>query len=134
MNKHPRRNLIPLVLLAVLISALSVFFLVTNTQDKDGQSAYEPYRTNLTGEYICLPRVSDKTQTDECVPGLLVVTGEYYGIDFHLMSQEHKPVAIGSKIVANGVVVPVQRLSTDQWDTYPILGIFSVTDSLEVIE
>jgi hypothetical protein len=50
------------------------------------------------------------------------------------MSQEHQSVSIGDTITANGLVTPIQRLSTNQWENYPLNAIFSVTDSLKIIE
>ncbi|XKT74811.1 MAG: hypothetical protein ACJKTH_01865 [Patescibacteria group bacterium UBA2163] len=101
-------------------------------QEKQNDS-FEPYRASLSGEYICLPyKDASETQTSECVFGIKTNTGEYYAINFFLMSQTHDPVDIGQRISANGSVVPVERLSAAHWQQYPIEGIFSVTDSLKI--
>ena len=47
------------------------------------------------------------------------------------MSQEHAPLDTGKRISANGLITPVQLLSSDHWKTYAIEGIFSVTDSVQ---
>lgn len=104
-------------------------------KQKQGDNAIVPYRATLTGEYICLPHTDTRgPQTLECAFGLKTDVGEYYAIDFAMMSQEHRLIETGKRISANGVVTPVAMLSSDHWRQYPIEGIFSVTDSLEVYE
>jgi hypothetical protein len=91
------------------------------------------YRATLQGEVVCLPHVGDGPHTMECAYGIKTDAGEYYAIDLALMSQQHAPLETGERISANGTVTPVEMLSTDHWQKYDIEGIFSVTDSLEVL-
>lgn len=91
------------------------------------------YRATLEGEVVCLPHVGDGPHTMECAYGLKTDVGEHYALDLTLMSQQHAPLETGERISANGTVTPVEMLSTDHWRTYDIEGIFSVTDSLEVL-
>src|SRR5690606_2992200 len=108
------------------------FFILNSYIYREKQSAlnnYEPYRGTLTGEYLCLPR-TDATEED-CRYGIKTDAGEYYAVDFYLMSQQvASQVAIGERLTANGLITPIERLSTNTWDPYPIEGIFSVTDTL----
>lgn len=105
-----------------------------NSQQIDNPN-YEPYRATLTGEYVCLPHKDQSgPQTEECAYGLLTDTGEYYAIDFYLMSQSHSEFSTGDRFSATGVITPIERLSTNQWNKYPIKGIFSVTDSVMDLE
>lgn len=93
----------------------------------------EPYRATLSGEYVCLPHTkSSVPQTMECAFGLKTDVGEYFAVDFALMSQETHELSVGQRLTANGLVTPVERLSSDHWKQYPIEGIFSVTDSVIV--
>lgn len=71
-------------------------------------------------------------QTLECAFGLKADDGKYYGLDFNLSSHTPSNFKVGQKITANGVVNPIETLSTDFWQKYPIEGIFYVTDSIEV--
>ena len=105
-------------------------------QQKQGDTVpVEPYRGTLSGEYICLPhKNTNGPQTLECALGIKTEAGEYYAVDFNLMSQDYPDVKMGSVITANGVITPIENLSTDTWEKYPIEGIFSVTDSLEIIK
>lgn len=107
----------------------------TDMSGQQGTDSVEPYRISLSGEYVCLPhKDTSGPQTLECMYGIKTDTGEYYGIDFYLMSQTHDPVEVGQRISANGVVQPVEQLSAHHWQNYPIVGIFSVTDGLEILE
>jgi hypothetical protein len=126
------------VYLFIAVIVLVVAFYSFNNyiyQQKQAENTYEPYRGTLAGEYLCLPHVdTEGPQTMECAFGIKTDTGEYYAIDFTLMSQEHRSVNTGERISANGVITPIERLSTDHWRIYPIEGIFSVTDSLTILE
>lgn len=123
----------------VVILALAVaagFFALNKYiyKEKQGEdNTYEPYRAELSGRYVCLPhKDTSGPQTTECAFGLQTEAGEYYAIDFNLMSQASQDILGGSYISANGTVTPIERLSTDHFNTYDIEGVFSVTDSLEV--
>lgn len=100
--------------------------------EKQGDpSDIDRYRGTLSGEVVCLPhRDTDGPQTLECAMGLRTDVGEHYAVDLNLMSQEHPPLDTGKRLTANGVITPIEMLSTDQWQKYDVKGIFSVTDSL----
>ncbi len=104
-------------------------FIYTEKQEPNEIAAY---RGTLSGEFVCLPRV-DTTgpQTDECAFGIKTDVGEYYAVDFALMSQEAPQLTPGERFTANGTITPIELLSTDHWRKYPVVGIFSVTDSVE---
>jgi hypothetical protein len=101
--------------------------------EKQGEPAeITSYRGTLTGEVVCLPHADTSGPTTlECATGLRTETGEYYALDLAVMSQQADPLETGEKIRANGLITPVEMLSTDFWRRYDIEGIFSVTDSLE---
>ncbi len=90
------------------------------------------YRGTLSGDVVCLPH-ADTTgpQTKECAYGLKTESGEYYALDLALMSQQHAPLETGERISANGLITPIEMLSSDHWKKYTIEGIFSVTDSVK---
>ncbi len=93
---------------------------------------YEPYRATLTGEYVCLPHVGGVPPTKECAGGIKTESGEYYAVDTNLMSQTPPLFNTGEHFTASGVITPIERLSTDHWRKYPVVGIFSITDSVEI--
>lgn len=129
------------VILAVLLAAgllVAGFFALNKfiyTEKQGEGNDFEPYRGTLSGEYVCLPHIdTEGPQTDECAFGLKTDTGEYYGVDFALMSQVPPELEVGDRFSASGVITPIERLSADHWRQYPIEGIFSVTDSAQVLE
>lgn len=138
MPEKPSYIGVALLLLVLAVAGLVAAFYAFNNyiyQQKQNDDPVERYRASLTGEYVCLPHVNaNGPQTLECALGLKTDAGEYYAIDFALMSQEHAQLMTGERIFANGLVTPIELLSTDHWRQYPIEGIFSVTDSLQVIE
>jgi len=129
MNKTP---FIILGALAVLAGFL-VFSYKHSEKEPGGNtpSSVAAYRATLSGEYLCLPHtVTSGPQTLECALGLKTDDGKYYALDFNLSSQMPPPFATGDRLEASGVVTPVAMLNTDNWQKYPIVGIFSVTDSV----
>lgn len=93
----------------------------------------ESYRTSLTGVQVCLPhKDSTGPQTLECAQGIKTEDGDYYALDFSLMSQIPAEIEVGNTFTATGLVTPIELLSSDHWQMYDIQGIFSVTDSLIV--
>lgn len=92
-----------------------------------------PQRATLEGTVVCLPkRDTDGPVTMECALGLLTEEGEYYALDFGLMSQQKPELDTGYSFKANGVIIPLETLSSDHWRIYQIKGIFSVTDSIKI--
>lgn len=124
-----------LLIIGVLLVGFFLFnnFIYEQKQANDSDTV-SPYRGTLTGEYVCLPHKDTKgPQTLECAIGLKTDVGEYYAIDFNLMSQEQPLLQTGQRFTANGVITPIEYLSTNNWEKYDIVGIFSVTDSIEVL-
>ena len=100
--------------------------------EKQGDPAdIRSYRGTLTGEVVCLPhKDTSGPQTRECAIGMMTDVGEHYALDFHMMSQEHPGVDSGDRFTANGLITPIEMLSSDHWQKYDVEGIFSVTDSV----
>lgn len=121
--------------LATLIVLVGGFFAFNHYiySEKQGDTAgIESYRGTLTGEVVCLPHAdTEGPNTMECAFGIRTDANEYYALDFTLMSQEHPVVNTGERITANGMITPLELLSTDHWRKYAIEGIFSVTDSVQ---
>lgn len=96
--------------------------------------AYQPQRMSLEGTLVCLPHAPGYPPTKECAMGLRTADGTHYAVDFALMSSIPEEHRVGDRIAANGVMVPIERLSTDHWRKYAIVGIFSITDGFKVLE
>jgi hypothetical protein len=122
----------------VVLAVVGGFFLFNHFiyQEKQGDDApVEPYRATLSGEYVCLPYAEGVSATaeEDCEPGIQTEAGEYYAVNFYLMSQTHAPLEVGQQFSASGVITPIERLSTDHWEAHTVDGIFSVTDSVRVL-
>lgn len=134
----PRMKKFLLLFGAVALVVLIGFFALNSyiyTEKQGDGGTVERYRGTLEGETVCLPhRNTDGPQTLECAIGMRTDAGEYYAVDFSLLSQERPPVETGVRLRANGLITPIEMLSTDQWNIYDIEGVFSVTDSVELPE
>lgn len=124
-----------LIIIAIAVVLVAGFYALNAYiyAEKQGNPAdIVSYRGTLSGEVVCLPHANtDGPQTMECAYGLKTDAGEYYALDLAAMSQEHPPLETGERIKANGLITPIELLSSDHWKIYAIEGIFSVTDSVE---
>lgn len=131
---HPQTQLQKFIFTALFVGAVIVgtFALYTRQATPLPSDRHtEPQRTTLSGTAVCLPhRDTTGPQTMECAFGLQTEAGEYYAVDFSLMSQSPVDFPTGKRFRASGVVTPVEQLSTNHWKQYPVEGIFSITDSL----
>jgi hypothetical protein len=95
--------------------------------------ADNPRRGTLVGTYVCLPHKDASVQSKECKFGIKTAEGLYYGLDVGIESGPTPTLVVGDQLSAAGIVTPVEELSSDEWNQYPIEGIFSVTDSFEKV-
>lgn len=127
-----KKFLIIAIALIAIIGGVFFFYRLAYAPHNDG--GITPKRNELSGAYVCLPLRDTSVPDPDCTVGLHTDTGEYYAIDFGLYVPGTPPLVEGDMITANGVVTPIENLSTDYWQKYPVTGIFSVTDSLLVEE
>lgn len=122
-----------IVVIGVIIAG---FYILNNHiyEEKQGDGIVtEPYRATLTGVQTCLPhKDTSSPQTLECAIGMQTDSGEYYALDFNLMSQTPPEIQSGQRFTASGTITPIERLSSDHWQKYNVEGIFSVTDSVQI--
>ena len=128
-----KKTLPTIGLLVVLFVA--AFFVLNNHiyNEKQGDPGdIVSYRGTLTGEHVCLPHAdTDGPHTMECALGIKTDAGEYYALDFHMMSQPTPDLQNGDRFTATGLITPIEMLSSDHWRKYDIEGIFSITDSVQ---
>ncbi|PIR54343.1 hypothetical protein COU75_01195 [Candidatus Peregrinibacteria bacterium CG10_big_fil_rev_8_21_14_0_10_42_8] len=105
---------------------------IYNEKQGDGTTV-SAYRGTLTGKKVCLTYTdTSEPQPTGCELGIQTDAGEYYALNFVLLSQTPDPELVtGDRFSASGLITPIEMLSTDQWRKYGIEGIFSVTDSIE---
>lgn len=90
-----------------------------------------PQQVTMTGTFLCLPHKDPgEFETQECAFGIQTEDGKYYAVDFALSSNNGIEPDIGEEFSAQGIFVPIEQLSSDRWQNYPIEGIFSVTSRL----
>ncbi len=119
----------------VVLTLVGIFYAFNSYiyYEKQGNSEIPtPQRMTLSGKYVCLPhKDTSGPQTKECAIGLHADNGFYYALDFNLMSQTLPKLTPGERITASGVFTPIEYLSSDHWQKYNVVGIFSVTDSVK---
>lgn len=97
--------------------------------DESTQPSSIPTTARFTGEYVCLPHTDTSgPQTMECAFGLKLEDGSYVALDFNRFPPEEVNFSTGSILTLNGDFVPVEALSSDHWQKYPIQGIVSVSE------
>lgn len=91
-----------------------------------------PQEQSLEGKVLCLPhKDTNGPQTLECAFGLQTDDGKNYALDAGNVNPP--PYNTGNRIRANGTITPIEALSSDHWQKYDIVGIFSIKDSVEVL-
>ncbi len=126
-----------LIIIAVVAVVLVGGFYTLNAHiynEKQGEpSDVRSYRGTLSGDVVCLPhRDKDGPQSKECAIGLRTDVGEHYGLDLTVLSQQHPPLNTGERFSASGLITPIEMLSSDQWQKYDVVGILSVTDTVNI--
>ena len=118
-----------LAALALLVWGFSAFNGYIYNQKQSGP-APEPYNATLAGKYVCLPHADTSgPQTLECAFGLQTAAGEYYGLDFALLSTVIEPT-VGEEVTLSGIVAPLEHLeATDRWRIYNIEGVMMVSNN-----
>ncbi len=117
---------------SVLAVVLLIIALVNYQAPKIAREDSElPPRVSLSGEFVCVP--PDGEPVIECAEGIKTSDGAYYLVDFSLSSQLKPELNIGDILSGNGIVVPKEMISSDVWRKYPIVGIFSITDTAQKV-
>lgn len=90
----------------------------------------DQYSNEFTGEYICLPHTDTSgPQTLECALGMKLDDGTYVALDTqNLAPEESQGLTNGNIYTVYGNLVPIEELSTDHWQKYPITGIVQVSE------
>ncbi len=130
------KKALPIILVAIvaLIAAFYAFNAYIYAEKQGDPGDVVSYRATLEGEVVCLPHKGDGPTTLECAYGLKTDVGEHYALDLAALTMpEGTMPETGDRISAGGTVTPIEMLSSDHWQTYDIEGIFSVTDSLEIL-
>ncbi|HEY9480658.1 MAG TPA: hypothetical protein VIR98_00295 [Candidatus Paceibacterota bacterium] len=102
------------------------------TKAVKGERGTLPQRVTMTGVYTCLLH-SNTTgpQTMECAEGFRSDDGPTYALDGSLAAstQTIDLVRSGVQVRVEGLLTPVEMLSTNQWQKYQMNGVLSVTSA-----
>lgn len=116
------RNLSRRTNLAVTTSKEIDVLLSSLSQNQSHQIVVKKTLT-IEGLYVCIPPKPNFANESTCVQGIKTSDTNYYALDLAPL----ETIAIlqtGNQIRAEGEVVPVETLSGDKWQKYPIKGIF----------
>ncbi|HEY1041568.1 MAG TPA: hypothetical protein VGE63_02485 [Candidatus Paceibacterota bacterium] len=115
-----------LAFLAIVIVLGISLFVWLNKKLASAQFVSTEEPIAVTGKVGCLPQKGDtKTpQTKECAQGMKSTSGEYYALDVSgIPEKEFQRAQKANKINVQGLMVPVEALSSDHWHQYDIVGI-----------
>lgn len=82
----------------------------------------------MEGTYACVPRI-DGTTTRECLPAINL-GGEFFALDLASVIEAGGELGlrVGEPITVGGIFVPIEEISSDEWDVYRIQGIMKVEE------
>lgn len=123
------------VLLVLTVAAVAVigYFAYTQVSVKSalgGDQPLDPTPQNvtLTGTFECLPHTDTSgPQTMECAFGFKTDDGIRYAVNFGASASAAELFRSGAHVTADGFTVIKEALSTDQWEKYDMVGIFTIT-------
>ncbi len=94
-----------------------------------GSYSEVPQKIVVEGVWECLPhKDTSGPQTLECGFGIKAdQNGAHYALDLQSLKEYPVNFPTGSRIRVEGTFVPVEQLSSNAWQKYPIKGIISVT-------
>lgn len=111
-------------LVIVIVLGISLFvWLNKKLASAQFVSTEEPIA--VTGKTLCLAPKGDKNAPQkECTNGIKSISGDYYALDVSgIPDKEFQRAQKASKINVEGLMVPVEALSSDHWQQYEIVGI-----------
>ncbi len=136
-SKSVQKHNDSIALMILVIILFVIFFVVYFTSgvrhrptERSFAADVTSHRATLLGMFTCLPHItSDGPHTEECAYGIKTDDGAYYALDFGALSTVPS-LSAGNQIQVSGLLTPVEMLSSNHWQRYPIQGILSATDPL----
>ena len=124
-----------------LFGILAVFLYVISVAQSSGSQSVEspdsretgtyseiPQRTSVTGTWECLPhRDTSGPQTMECAFGIRREDGSHLAVSTLLMATYPVDFPTGTRVQIEGILVPIENISSDHWKKYDIDGIIDAT-------
>lgn len=129
--------------LAIIIALLVLLgwgvYATFNTQKSDNNSNTGlvidpndvPQEVSLQGEFVCLPnRDTTGPQTMECALGIKSDNDLYFAIDAQGEAARNTLMSLqtGLRIQIDGLLVPIEQISSNVWQKYDVAGIISTSN------
>jgi hypothetical protein len=122
------------IFIVISIAAFFAFNSYIYHQKQASSQSTDPYTGSLTVTYSCLSQTNqDKPEPAGCAIGLVTEAGENYVLDFNKMPQLRTSLNLGDRFTATGTITPIENISSNMWQNYDVEGIFTVTDSLQIL-
>lgn len=130
--------------LAIIIALLIIFVLAYQSFSSAGSNSANrvsptpsdaPQEISLRGEFVCLPyKDTTSPQTTDCTLGVRTDNNVYYAIDATGEGARNMLLGLqtGLKIQIDGVLVPIEQISSSEWQKYDIGGIVSTENIIRI--
>ena len=128
MTKKTIYQVIGLIALAVIAVLIMTFMPARTPAPVAEQPTPIVAEGTLEGTTVCLPhKNTEGPQTLECAFGLQTASSTYYALDTReVQTEDNLLQQTGIKVKVSGTIVPVEALSSNNWQNYNIKGIIAV--------
>lgn len=129
-----KNSIIILVILILIALGFWVFIPERVKAPVENNNGDIPKTIVVNGTWECLPhKDTSGPQTLECAFGILEdITGKHYAVDASLIENNALDYPTASHLQIEGLMVPLNQLSTDMWQKYPIVGIIQASSIREL--
>jgi hypothetical protein len=87
-----------------------------------------PKQEKFIGIYSCLPNNEPSPLTVMCILGLKMSDGSYIALNIgDNIADKQLKIETGDFLITEGLFVPIEQISSDQWKKHNIKGILKVT-------
>jgi hypothetical protein len=83
-----------------------------------------PNEIKIDGLYVCLPKIGDGPQTQECALGIMSDDGKYYSLDTNRLGK-NIDFATGDRLHIEGIFTPIEMISSNLGRIYNVKGIIT---------
>lgn len=121
------------LIIAAITIVLIAYFAVSQRAEQSALGEPQeldptPQNVTLSGTFECLQhKDTSGPQTMECGFGFLTDDGVRYAVNFGQSAEAAAQFQSGAHVTADGFTVIKEALSTNEWDKYDMVGIFTIT-------
>ena len=85
-----------------------------------------PYEVVVKGTLVCLQTTVTMEVNGDCKQGLAAEDGKKYALNLAAHTGVTNMLQINDTVTVEGILLPIEQISTDQWYAYNIVGIITV--------